>query len=323
MDVNIIRGKASLTLAGSAYTGTLSVGDSSWIDGGIYYFKPGSNSPDGATVSINGFGAKNLVKNGGIRINVDDLQINVWYECIYNSTLDVVHVLGLPNVITALYDFSVHGGAGPYIQLTSSSIPIGISLIQNQSWIAPLTNLTSAGNAFVLIYTIVGGDLLDQERPYNDEAYTVSSNITTLLNSTLQGSIEITGGAAGSVDTISVNGINILNGVVPYNTSIFQTVSDVCDNINSNPVGNIKATKSRQFIHLYSTDIQKHKNSIVMPVSATSTTLTIGGYHDIGTLATNNPIIKIINNNDSIGIFIAVANLTGGKFKIHIPYIYT
>lgn len=41
------------------------------------------------------------------------------------------------------------------------------------------------------------------------------------------GSVTLTGGASGSVDTITVNGIDILGGSVPFNTSLNQTAADV------------------------------------------------------------------------------------------------
>lgn len=49
------------------------------------------------------------------------------------------------------------------------------------------------------------------------------------------GSVDLTGGAAGSVDTITVNSIAILPAAVPFNTSLAQTAQDVCDAINNNP----------------------------------------------------------------------------------------
>jgi len=41
------------------------------------------------------------------------------------------------------------------------------------------------------------------------------------------GTMTLTGGAAGSVDTLTVNGIDILGGAVAYNTSLAQTAADV------------------------------------------------------------------------------------------------
>lgn len=52
------------------------------------------------------------------------------------------------------------------------------------------------------------------------------------------GTVTLTGGASGSVDTITVNSVNILNASVPFNTSLTQTAEDVAAQINrstSNP----------------------------------------------------------------------------------------
>lgn len=49
------------------------------------------------------------------------------------------------------------------------------------------------------------------------------------------GSVALTGGASGSVDTLTVNSIAILAASVPFNTSLIQTATDVCKAINDNP----------------------------------------------------------------------------------------
>lgn len=41
------------------------------------------------------------------------------------------------------------------------------------------------------------------------------------------GTVTLTGGASGSVNTITVNGVNILPAPVPFNTSLIQTATDV------------------------------------------------------------------------------------------------
>ena len=51
------------------------------------------------------------------------------------------------------------------------------------------------------------------------------------------GSITLTGGASGSVNTVTVGGLNIIpDGAVPFNTSLNQTASDLCDAINRNGI---------------------------------------------------------------------------------------
>ena len=49
------------------------------------------------------------------------------------------------------------------------------------------------------------------------------------------GSVALTGGASGSVNTITVNSISILPAAVPFNTSLGQTAIDIAAAINDNP----------------------------------------------------------------------------------------
>lgn len=48
------------------------------------------------------------------------------------------------------------------------------------------------------------------------------------------GNITATGGGAGSVDAVTVDGIDILGAAVPFNGTLAQTMSDVADQINRN-----------------------------------------------------------------------------------------
>jgi hypothetical protein len=49
------------------------------------------------------------------------------------------------------------------------------------------------------------------------------------------GSFTLTGGASGQINSIAVNGINILGGSgIPFNTSLSQTATDVATQINAN-----------------------------------------------------------------------------------------
>jgi len=48
------------------------------------------------------------------------------------------------------------------------------------------------------------------------------------------GSVTLTGGASGSVDTVTVNSVNVIpGGAVAFNTSLNQTASDLADAINT------------------------------------------------------------------------------------------
>jgi len=49
------------------------------------------------------------------------------------------------------------------------------------------------------------------------------------------GSVELTGGASGSVDTLTVNSIEIMGSATPFNTTLTQTAADIAEKINNNP----------------------------------------------------------------------------------------
>jgi len=53
------------------------------------------------------------------------------------------------------------------------------------------------------------------------------------------GAVDLTGGAAGSVDTITVNGIEIMGSSTPFNVSLAQTATDVALKINRNPFNHL------------------------------------------------------------------------------------
>lgn len=50
-----------------------------------------------------------------------------------------------------------------------------------------------------------------------------------------QGSVALTGGAAGSVDTLAVNSLEIMGSATAFNTSLIQTATDIVTKINNNP----------------------------------------------------------------------------------------
>lgn len=63
---------------------------------------------------------------------------------------------------------------------------------------------------------------------------TITAASGALTNEVLSsGNVTLTGGASGSVDTITVNSIEILGVSVPFNTSLTQTAADVAAQINA------------------------------------------------------------------------------------------
>jgi len=63
---------------------------------------------------------------------------------------------------------------------------------------------------------------------------TISLSSGTHTAETLStGTVTLTGGASGSVDTITVNSVDILGGAVPFNGTLTQTATDVATKINT------------------------------------------------------------------------------------------
>jgi hypothetical protein len=92
------------------------------------------------------------------------------------------------------------------------------------------------------------------------------------------GSIALTTGASGSVDTVTVGGLNIIPGnTVPFNTSLAQTASDLCDTINR--CGIMEATVSSQTVTLMG---RPGTGVTTAAVSSTVTTLGTPTYVNMG-----------------------------------------
>lgn len=106
-----------------------------------------------------------------------------------------------------------------------------------------LRNFLLEGGAFEQAFT--GGKLkiFSGSQPADADAaetgtllVTISDNsgaLTSEVQST--GSVELTGGGSGSVDTLTVNSIEIMGSSTAYNTSLAQTAADVAAKINANP----------------------------------------------------------------------------------------
>jgi len=78
-------------------------------------------------------------------------------------------------------------------------------------------------------------------QPATADAAVQGTLLCTITNNSLArtaevlstGTVTLSTGASGSVDTVTVNGINILGASVPFNTSLTQTAADVAAQINN------------------------------------------------------------------------------------------
>ncbi len=63
---------------------------------------------------------------------------------------------------------------------------------------------------------------------------TITNNSGSLTNEVLSsGTVSLTGGASGSVNTLTVNSVEIMGAAVNFNTSLTQTAADVAAQINA------------------------------------------------------------------------------------------
>lgn len=134
------------------------------------------------------------------------------------------------------------------------------------------------------------------------------------------GSITLTGGGAGSVNTVTVGGLNIIpDGAVAFNTSLNQTASDLCDAINRN--GMFEASVSAATVTL-----KGRPGTGVTTAAVTSTLTTItASYVNMGTgvagVAPVNGLILlpstagVISKNTAVWSMAGVAAGTAGWFR--------
>jgi len=62
----------------------------------------------------------------------------------------------------------------------------------------------------------------------------VSNNAGAVTSEVLaQGSVTLTGGAGGALNTLTVNGVDILGGAVPFDSTLAQTAMDIATQINA------------------------------------------------------------------------------------------
>lgn len=84
------------------------------------------------------------------------------------------------------------------------------------------------------------------------------------------GNVSLDSGASGSVDSITVDSVNVMSSAVAFNTSLSQTATDVAANINAN------TSAPNYFAHAVDAVIYIYQESIVagtLTVASTATTI--------------------------------------------------
>jgi hypothetical protein len=88
------------------------------------------------------------------------------------------------------------------------------------------------------------------------------------------GSMTLTAGASGSVNTVTVNGVDVLGVAVPFNTSLTQTAADVAAQINRHPANRLFTASSVGAVVTLTANAALGVLPNTWAVSATLTTLT-------------------------------------------------
>lgn len=137
------------------------------------------------------------------------------------------------------------------------------------------------------------------------------------------GSIELTGGASGSVNTVTVDSINILDTAVPFNTSLAQTASDLADALNRSSLNtDFDADVSTATVTLTSRPGRAVRyNSITIAGSLTTITATYtapsGGVVAANGLWFAEPATGILTKRAAqVWSGVAVASGTAGWFRL-------
>lgn len=102
---------------------------------------------------------------------------------------------------------------------------------------------------------------------------TITSSSGALTKEVLSaGTVTLNTGAAGSVDTLTVNSVDVLGGAVAYNTSLTQTAADVAAQINRN--------------HSYAEYIATSSGAVVTITALPGTGITPNGFVVASTVTT-------------------------------------
>ncbi len=139
-----------------------------------------------------------------------------------------------------------------------------------------------------------------------------------------QASVTLTGGSSGSVDSITIDGFEILGESVPYNTSLAQTASDVAEQINKFPAkGFTEVTAETSDTKIIITAVPC-SGDISGTVAVSTTTLTYTAV-DLGTETAGVDSVNGLKfgvaedgilSKDGIWSGVAIATGTGGWFRL-------
>lgn len=154
----------------------------------------------------------------------------------------------------------------------------------------------------------------------------ISDNSGTVTNEVrASGTVTLSGGASGSINTVSVNSINILDAAVPFNTDLNTTAADLAEAINESSKNALYiATASGSVVTLTAIPgLGAVPNTWV--VSATLTTITAtygnmsGGVGSVNGLALTEAGGVLTKKSGQTWSGVALATGTAGWFRYEGP----
>ena len=103
-------------------------------------------------------------------------------------------------------------------------------------------NFLAAGGSYKDLFQNGRMEIYSGSQPASADAAVTGTLLCTITDNSAartaevlaSGSVTLTGGASGSLNTLTVNSVDILGGAVPYNTSLTQTAADIALQINRN-----------------------------------------------------------------------------------------
>lgn len=143
--------------------------------------------------------------------------------------------------------------------------------------------------------------------------------LTPSYETAATGTITLTGGASGSINTVTVGGMNIIpDGAVPFNASLNQTASDLCDAINRNGIYRASVAGAVVTISPRAGAGDSHNAYVV---TATLSTITAsyanmsGGVDGANGLIWQPPVTGVIDKPTRPYSFIGLASGTAGWYR--------
>jgi hypothetical protein len=137
------------------------------------------------------------------------------------------------------------------------------------------------------------------------------------------GSVALTGGASGSLDTLTVNSVEIMGSSTPFNTSLIQTATDIVTKVNNNPknhlftasnVGGTSATVTIQAKPGLGSLANWTLASTATTITKTDTNLT-GGVTAVNGLNWGVSAAGVIAKDSGVWSGVAAASGTAGWFR--------